>query len=164
MRPVSEQETSMMINGIQQKFDYVRNQLRQNVCNAILVLQKQYNQSRKKRRTLPKKATEGLSTWFFEHINDPYPSEEEKTMLASAGGLTITQVNNWFGNKRIRYKRKCLEEEAKRSRLMEGGTEPSPNGGKQNKKKGNSKKAVPMDKSWLDKVPDDEEEEDEVMS
>jgi len=164
MRPVSEQETSMMINGIQQKFDYVRNQLRQNVCNAILVLQKQYNQSRKKRRTLPKKATEGLSTWFFEHINDPYPSEEEKTMLASAGGLTITQVNNWFGNKRIRYKRKCLEEEAKRSRLMEGGTEPSPNGGKQNKKKANSKKAVPMDKSWLDKVPDDEEEEDEVMS
>jgi hypothetical protein len=100
VRPLLEQESQLKIAGIQQKFDYVRNQLRQNVCNAILVLQKQYNQVRKKRRTLPKKATEGLCNWFFEHINDPYPSEEEKSMLAAAGGLTITQVNNWFGNKR----------------------------------------------------------------
>jgi hypothetical protein len=64
------------------------------------MLQKQYNQARKKRRTLPKKATESLSQWFFDHINDPYPSEEEKAVLAAQGGLTITQVNNWFGNKR----------------------------------------------------------------
>jgi hypothetical protein len=122
-------------------------------------------------------------------------------MLASAGGLTITQgliyfnslktvkifgeqlhfknlkkltsfwivyrtdfnlVNNWFGNKRIRYKRKCLEEEAKRSRLMDGGVEAATPG--KSKKKANAKKAV-MDKvSWLDKVPDDEEEDEEMMA
>lgn len=98
-RTVTELETHLKVLGIQQKFDYVRNQLRQNVCNAILVLQKQYNQMRKKRRTLSKRATEGLTNWFFEHLNDPYPSEEEKSMLAAHGGLTITQVNNWFGNK-----------------------------------------------------------------
>jgi len=115
LRPLSEQETQMKLHGIQQKFDYVKNQLRQNVCNAIVALEKQYNHSKKKRRALPKKAAESLSNWFFEHLNDPYPSEEEKSILAAAGGLTITQVNNWFGNKRIRYKRKCLEEEAKRS-------------------------------------------------
>lgn len=114
-RTVTELETHLKVLGIQQKFDYVRNQLRQNVCNAILVLQKQYNQMRKKRRTLSKRATEGLTNWFFEHLNDPYPSEEEKSMLAAHGGLTITQVNNWFGNKRIRYKRKCLAEENKRA-------------------------------------------------
>jgi hypothetical protein len=28
-------------------------------------------------------------------------------------------VNNWFGNKRIRYKRKCLEEEAKRGKAIQ---------------------------------------------
>jgi len=117
LRPLSEQETQMKLHAIQQKFDYVKNQLRQNVCNAIVTLEKQYNHAKKKRRALPKKATEGLSTWFFEHLNDPYPSEEEKSVLAAAGGLTITQVNNWFGNKRIRYKRKCLEEEAKRAGL-----------------------------------------------
>jgi len=115
MRPISEQEIQMKLHGIQQKFDYVKNQLRQNVCNAIVALEKQYNHAKKKRRALSKKATEHLSAWFFEHLNDPYPSEEEKSMLAAAGGLTITQVNNWFGNKRIRYKRKCLEEEAKRA-------------------------------------------------
>jgi len=99
-RPVHEQEIQLKINGIQQKFDYVRNQLRQNVCNAILVLQKQYHQSPKKRRSLPKKATEHLSNWFFDHLNDPYPADEEKSLLAASGGLTMSQVNNWFGNKR----------------------------------------------------------------
>jgi hypothetical protein len=118
IRPILEQETHLKMSVIQHKFDYVRNQLKQNVCNAILILQKQYNQVQtKKKRVLPKKATEGLSQWFYEHISDPYPSEEEKIMLAAGGGLTITQVNNWFGNKRIRYKRKCLEEERKRARL-----------------------------------------------
>jgi len=126
LRPLSDQETQMKLHGIQQKFDYVKNQLRQNVCNAIVALEKQYNHSKKKRRALPKKAAESLSNWFFEHLNDPYPSEEEKSILAAAGGLTITQVNNWFGNKRIRYKRKCLEEEAKRAGLEGRPVESSP--------------------------------------
>jgi len=126
LRPLSDQETQMKLHGIQQKFDYVKNQLRQNVCNAIVALEKQYNHSKKKRRALPKKAAESLSQWFFEHLNDPYPSEEEKSILAAQGGLTITQVNNWFGNKRIRYKRKCLEEEAKRAGLEGRPVEASP--------------------------------------
>jgi len=134
LRPLSDQETQMKLHAIQQKFDYVKNQLRQNVCNAIVSLEKQYNHQRKKRRALPKKAAESLSNWFFEHLNDPYPSEEEKSILAAQGGLTITQVNNWFGNKRIRYKRKCLEEEAKRAGI-EGGRAPdeSPSKGKRMK-------------------------------
>jgi len=125
-RPITSEESEAKVSGIQQKFDFVKSQLRQNVCSAVLALQKQYKQTKKKRRTLPKKATEGLSTWFFEHINDPYPSEEEKSLLAAGGGLTITQVNNWFGNKRIRYKRKCLEEEAKRNRLLHQDRDHSP--------------------------------------
>ncbi len=119
------------------------------MCNAIVLLQKHYNQVKKKRRSLNKKATEVLNTWFFNHrthpllfdvvclvhhidirsssssswtafaVNDPYPSDEEKMMLASHCGLTLNQVNNWFGNKRIRYKRKCLEEEAKRGKAIQ---------------------------------------------
>jgi len=119
IRPVTDQETQMKILGIQYRFHNVKNKLRQNVFSAILQLHKQYNQSRKKKRMLPKKATESLSQWFFEHINDPYPSEEEKSHLASLAGLTLTQVNNWFGNKRIRYKRKCLEDDGK-SRTRRG--------------------------------------------
>jgi len=129
IRTVTEQEIQAKTLIIQQKFDFVRNQLRTNVCNAILVLQKQYNhQSKKRRRSLSKRATEVLSHWFFEHINDPYPSDEEKSMLAAQCVLSLNQVNNWFGNKRIRYKRKCLEEEARRNKAAAqvAGIPPSP--------------------------------------
>jgi len=129
IRTVTDQEIQAKTLIIQQKFDFVRNQLRTNVCNAILVLQKQYNhQSKRKRRSLSKRATEVLSHWFFEHINDPYPSDEEKSMLAAQCVLSLNQVNNWFGNKRIRYKRKCLEEEARRNKAQSqvAGIPPSP--------------------------------------
>jgi len=114
LRPVGETEAQSKLQKVKQKFDYVKNQLRVCVCDAIAALQKQYNQMRKKHKSLPKKASQSLSAWFFEHINNPYPTEQEKSMLAAAGNLTLIQVNNWFGNKRIRYKRKCLENEAKR--------------------------------------------------
>jgi len=114
MRVVTPQELSAKSLVIQQKFDFVRNQLRTNVCNAILVLQKQYNhQSKKRRRSLSKRATDILNQWFFDHINDPYPSDEEKSMLAAQCVLSMNQVNNWFGNKRIRYKRKCMEQDSR---------------------------------------------------
>jgi len=124
LRPVGEHEAQAKLQKIKHKFDYVKNQLRVCVCSAISALQKQYNQVRKKHKSLPKKATSSLSQWFFEHIQNPYPTEQEKAILAATGGLTLTQVNNWFGNKRIRYKRKCLENEAKK--LNEDGEEVQP--------------------------------------
>ncbi len=70
MRIVTQQELQAKSIVIQQKFDFVRNQLRTNVCNAILVLQKQYNHQAKKRsRRLSKQATDLLNQWFFDHIN-----------------------------------------------------------------------------------------------
>ena len=67
---MTDQEIHAKTILIQNKFDYVHNQLRTQVCNAILMLQKQYNHSSKKRRrSLSKKATDVLNTWFFEHIN-----------------------------------------------------------------------------------------------
>eukprot|EP01087_Luapelamoeba_hula_P011571 TRINITY_DN3155_c1_g2_i2.p1 TRINITY_DN3155_c1_g2~~TRINITY_DN3155_c1_g2_i2.p1 ORF type:complete len:469 (+),score=98.75 TRINITY_DN3155_c1_g2_i2:381-1787(+) len=113
-RLVTEKEREAKIACVQKRFNYLRAQLRQNVCNVIVGLQKQYNQIRRKRRSLSRKATEVLNLWFFSHLNDPYPSDEEKMVLAAQCALTLNQVNNWFGNKRIRYKRKCLEEEKKR--------------------------------------------------
>ncbi|PRP77197.1 Pre-B-cell leukemia transcription factor 1 [Planoprotostelium fungivorum] len=111
VRVITEQETNLRVLAIKQKFDYVRNQLRQQVYNNIISLAKNYNQIKPKRRTLPKKASEMLSEWFYAHLNDPYPSEEEKIMMAAHIGITLTQLNNWFGNKRIRYKRRCLDAE-----------------------------------------------------
>ncbi|XP_065420099.1 pre-B-cell leukemia transcription factor 2 [Chrysemys picta bellii] len=60
---------------------------------------------RRKRRNFSKQATEVLNEYFYSHLSNPYPSEEAKEELAKKCGITISQVSNWFGNKRIRYKK-----------------------------------------------------------
>ena len=79
--------------------------------------------SRRKRRNFSKTATEVLNEYFYSHLSNPYPSEEAKEELARKcsisvsqvsssqchtlvdGWLDRSQVSNWFGNKRIRYKK-----------------------------------------------------------
>uniref|UniRef100_A0A7M5VC29 Homeobox domain-containing protein n=1 Tax=Clytia hemisphaerica TaxID=252671 RepID=A0A7M5VC29_9CNID len=50
----------------------------------------------KKRGIFPKMATNIMKAWLFQHLNHPYPSEEQKRQLANETGLTILQVNNWY--------------------------------------------------------------------
>ncbi len=61
--------------------------------------------SRRKRRNFSKTATEVLNEYFYSHLSNPYPSEEAKEELARKCQITVSQVSNWFGNKRIRYKK-----------------------------------------------------------
>lgn len=53
-----------------------------------------YPDQRNKRRrgNLPKAVTDILRAWFHEHIQHPYPSEDEKQILMARTGLTISQV------------------------------------------------------------------------
>lgn len=98
---------------------------------------------RRKRRNFSKQATEVLNEYFYSHLSNPYPSEEAKEELAKKCGITVSQVlqgfsdvtrrrgpgdrvplpdpphptpqvSNWFGNKRIRYKKNIgkFQEEA----------------------------------------------------
>ncbi|KIH47044.1 homeobox domain protein [Ancylostoma duodenale] len=64
---------------------------------------------RRKRRNFSKQATEVLNEYFYSHLSNPYPSEEAKEELARQCNITVSQVgdsvSNWFGNKRIRYKK-----------------------------------------------------------
>ncbi|CAG2222811.1 PBX1 [Mytilus edulis] len=57
------------------------------------------------RRNFSKQATEVLNEYFYSHLSNPYPSEEAKEELARKCQITVSQVSNWFGNKRIRYKK-----------------------------------------------------------
>nr|1PUF_B Chain B, Pre-B-cell leukemia transcription factor-1 [Homo sapiens] len=70
--------------------------------------------ARRKRRNFNKQATEILNEYFYSHLSNPYPSEEAKEELAKKCGITVSQVSNWFGNKRIRYKKNIgkFQEEA----------------------------------------------------
>jgi hypothetical protein len=60
------------------------------------------NESSKKRSRLPPNSVAIFRHWLFNHLESPYPSEEEKEELAQKAGLRITQVNNWFTNARRR--------------------------------------------------------------
>ncbi|KAL6237463.1 hypothetical protein BDW75DRAFT_238252 [Aspergillus navahoensis] len=58
------------------------------------------SKSKHRQGTLPKPVTDILRTWFHEHLDHPYPSEEDKQMFTERTGLTISQISNWFINAR----------------------------------------------------------------
>ncbi len=53
-------------------------------------------------QALPKEAVNELNNWFESHINHPYPTTEEKSVLANKYGITFKQVNSWLCNRRNR--------------------------------------------------------------
>ncbi|XP_025771686.1 pre-B-cell leukemia transcription factor 4 [Puma concolor] len=114
MRPVSPKEIECMVSVIHGKFSAIQMQLKQSTCEAVMTLRSRFLDARRKRRNFSKRATEVLNEYFYSHLNNPYPSEEAKERLARKGGITVSQVSNWFGNKRIRYKKNMgkFQEEA----------------------------------------------------
>jgi hypothetical protein len=52
----------------------------------------------------PRAATKILKEWMIAHIDNPYPTEEEKEQLKSQTGLSIGQISNWMANTRRRQK------------------------------------------------------------
>ncbi|OAF69458.1 Homeobox protein PBX4 [Intoshia linei] len=104
-RPVSQKEINRMVSIIKRKFSSIEMQLKQSTCEAVMILRSRFLDARRKRRNFSKQATEILNEYFYSHLSNPYPSEEAKEELAAKCGITISQVNNWFGNKRIRFKK-----------------------------------------------------------
>ncbi|XP_054576524.1 pre-B-cell leukemia transcription factor 2-like [Eptesicus fuscus] len=112
-RPVAPKELERMVSIIHRKFSAIQMQLQQSTCEAVMILRSRFLDARQKRWNLSKQATEALNEYFYSRLSDPYPSEEAKEELAKCG-LTVSQVSNWFGNKRIRYKKSTgmFQEEA----------------------------------------------------
>ncbi|KFO63242.1 Pre-B-cell leukemia transcription factor 1, partial [Corvus brachyrhynchos] len=113
-RPISPKEIERMVAIIHGKFSSIQMQLKQSTCEAVMILRSRFLDARRKRRNFSKQATEVLNEYFYSHLSNPYPSEEAKEELAKKGGITVSQVSNWFGNKRIRYKKNMgkFQEEA----------------------------------------------------
>lgn len=51
------------------------------------------SKNKRRRGNLPKPVTDILRAWFHEHLDHPYPSEEDKQMFMTRTGLTISQVS-----------------------------------------------------------------------
>ncbi|PYH96803.1 hypothetical protein BO71DRAFT_396753 [Aspergillus ellipticus CBS 707.79] len=73
--------------------------------------------NKRRRGNLPKPVTDILRAWFHEHLDHPYPSEEDKQMFMTRTGLTISQISNWFINARRR------QLPALRNQMRNGGSE-----------------------------------------
>ncbi|XP_066548363.1 pre-B-cell leukemia transcription factor 1b isoform X3 [Amia ocellicauda] len=113
-RPISPKEIERMVSIIHRKFSSIQMQLKQSTCEAVMILRSRFLDARRKRRNFNKQATEILNEYFYSHLSNPYPSEEAKEELAKKCAITVSQVSNWFGNKRIRYKKNIgkFQEEA----------------------------------------------------
>lgn len=105
MRPITPKEIDRMVQIIHKKFSSIQMQLKQSTCEAVMILRSRFLDARRKRRNFSKQASEILNEYFYSHLSNPYPSEEAKEELARKCGITVSQVSNWFGNKRIRYKK-----------------------------------------------------------
>ncbi|XP_064616676.1 pre-B-cell leukemia transcription factor 1-like isoform X3 [Liolophura sinensis] len=104
-RPIAPKEIERMVSIIRKKFAAIEMQLKQSTCEAVMILRSRFLDARRKRRNFSKQATEILNEYFYSHLSNPYPSEEAKEELARKCGIAVSQVSNWFGNKRIRYKK-----------------------------------------------------------
>lgn len=60
-------------------------------------------------KPLPEESKSILKSWFLDHFKHPYPSDKEKEDIMEQTGLTKTQVNNWFINKRVRVWRPLIK-------------------------------------------------------
>lgn len=52
------------------------------------------SKNKRRRGNLPKPVTDILRAWFHEHLDHPYPSEEDKQMFMTRTGLSISQVSS----------------------------------------------------------------------
>ncbi|KAJ8665358.1 hypothetical protein QAD02_007020 [Eretmocerus hayati] len=105
IRPITNKEVETTVKMVQKKFSNVQIQLKQQTCEAVMSLRSRFLDARRKRRNFSKQASEILNAYFYSHLSNPYPSEEAKEELARQCEITVAQVSNWFGNKRIRYKK-----------------------------------------------------------
>ncbi len=100
---------------VRHKFKDLRFKMKQEITQTILSLRGQHVDTGHRRRRLRPKATKLMTQWFEDHLDNPYPSEHEKRVLASQCDVTAEQVSNWFSNKRCRSKSLVLGRSRRRN-------------------------------------------------
>lgn len=66
------------------------------------ILSQNLSDNKSRSRQLNGRAVAIMTDWYERHIDNPYPSDEEKMILAERGNLSLSQVKAWFANKRNR--------------------------------------------------------------
>lgn len=68
---------------------------------------------RSKRRTLSDQGKQVLLQWFDTHLDNPFPSAEEKEELAIKACASVEQVTTWFINARARRLKRSVSKPSK---------------------------------------------------
>lgn len=55
-----------------------------------------------RRENLSAAARDALKHWLMNHLEHPYPNDEDKEELAAATGASLERIANWFINARLR--------------------------------------------------------------
>ncbi|KAH7716301.1 homeobox protein extradenticle-like [Aphelenchoides avenae] len=110
LRPITEHDVSTAVEHLQTRVKHWENELKTATCNQAILLRSLQQSGKRTRKNFPKAATKVLSDYFEAHMDEPYPDDETKNALAKQCGLTPAQISNWFGNKRIRFRRSLQAE------------------------------------------------------
>jgi len=84
-RTVTEEERQALIRPIVQAFEDAWKRIRK------MMVEDGLNRMRRETRA----SKRALVEWFLQHAVEPYPTEEDKQLLAMQTGWTIHQVNYW---------------------------------------------------------------------
>ncbi|GMR61461.1 hypothetical protein PMAYCL1PPCAC_31656, partial [Pristionchus mayeri] len=106
-RPISKTDHQRMKDTATSRYSAVEECIKKSTVNAVMLINNKCLDARRRRRNFTKETTEILTEWFNEHINHPYPTDEEKNDLAFQCNISVQQITNWFGNRRVRQKRQA---------------------------------------------------------
>lgn len=109
VRNVTQIEQDTVFKEVESKMNKILSMLKDKYLSKVFSLQENVLMKAKKRGNLPKSAINVLKNWLYQHFLHPYPTEDEKRDISRQTNLTITQINNWFINARVRTWRPMLE-------------------------------------------------------
>ncbi|CAD6184294.1 unnamed protein product [Caenorhabditis auriculariae] len=76
-----------------------------------------------RRKNATRETTAPLKAWLNEHRKNPYPTKNDKILLAVMTRMTLTQVSTWFANARRRLKKENKMTWSPQNRRGEDGEE-----------------------------------------
>uniref|UniRef100_A0A3Q3IK92 PBC domain-containing protein n=1 Tax=Monopterus albus TaxID=43700 RepID=A0A3Q3IK92_MONAL len=99
MRPISPKQTEQMVTIIHRKFSAVQLQLKQSTCEAVMILRSRFLDY------LLSSVFNCCNRFFFISTFMLLYAVNQVEFLVISFLLSSLKVANWFGNKRIRYKK-----------------------------------------------------------
>ncbi|GMT07056.1 hypothetical protein PENTCL1PPCAC_29230 [Pristionchus entomophagus] len=106
-RPISKEDHRRMIETSNSRYSCAEEAIKKSTVNAVMLINNKCLDARRRRRNFTKETTDVLTRWFHDNIEHPYPTDAEKNELAIECNITVQQITNWFGNRRVRQKRQA---------------------------------------------------------